>query len=119
MAITYQPAIETITATIGSAGSVSTAVDLLGGRLVALTIGGTAWTTANITFQASADGTNYADLYDDAGNEVTVTADASQFLAMDSTENFLGVRYLKLRSGTSGTPVNQTAQRTITLVVRP
>jgi hypothetical protein len=119
MAITYQPLLETTTATIATGGSVSAAVDLMGGRLVGLQIGGTAWNTASITFQASVDGTTYNDLYDDSGNEVTVTAAASRFITFDSSENFRTVRYVKVRSGTTGTPVNQTAARTITLVVRP
>jgi hypothetical protein len=33
--------------------------------------------------------------------------------------DWIGVRYMKVRSGTSGTPVNQGGARTITLVVQP
>lgn len=38
-----------------------------------------AWTTANLTFQCSADGTTYADVYDKDGAEYTVTAAASRY----------------------------------------
>jgi hypothetical protein len=33
--------------------------------------------------------------------------------------DWVGVRFLKIRSGTAGTPVNQAAARTLTLVVQP
>jgi hypothetical protein len=34
-------------------------------------------------------------------------------------EDWLGVRFLKLRSGTAATPVDQTAARTFTLIIQP
>lgn len=76
-----------------------------------------AWTTANLTFQISYDGTNFYNLYDDAGNEVTVTAAASEALAIDPSY-FQGALYLKVRSGTNGTPANQGADRILSVVTR-
>jgi hypothetical protein len=77
-----------------------------------------AWTAAGLSFSVSADGSTYADLYDDAGNEVTATAAASRGIALDYS-TFLGWRCLKVRSGTNGTPVNQGGDRALTLVCRP
>jgi len=76
------------------------------------------WSTANLTLQASADGTNYHNLYQDDGTEYTVSAAASRHIILNPAE-FAGIRFLKLRSGTSSSAVNQAADRTITLVVRP
>lgn len=72
-----------------------------------------AWTTANITFLASTDGgTTFNDLYDDLGTERSVGAIASRTITLDPTK-FMGCTHLKIRSGTSATPVNQGASRTI------
>jgi hypothetical protein len=60
----------------------------------------------------------YNNVYDTAGSEKTVTADASRHIIIDP-QDFAGTQYLKVRSGTSGLPVAQGAARTITLVVRP
>jgi hypothetical protein len=75
-----------------------------------------AWTTAGLSFQASADSTNFADLYD-SGSEYTVAAGASRYIQIpaDKTDSIMA---LKVRSGTTGTPVNQGADRVITLIVR-
>ncbi len=61
------------------------------------------------------DGT-YVDVYDVEEAELEITADASRFLALDPV-NFWSINYLKVRSGTSGTPVNQGADRTLKLMV--
>jgi hypothetical protein len=76
------------------------------------------WTTANLTFQVSVDGTNFFELYDDAGNEITVNAAASRYCALDPTR-WRSIYSLIVRSGTSASPVNQVAQATITLQTRP
>jgi hypothetical protein len=76
-----------------------------------------AWTAASLTFQASNDGTTFTNLYDAAGNEVSVTTDASRWIALDPAD-FAGITHLKVRSGTSGTAVNQGADRVLTLIVR-
>lgn len=115
----YEQHKTTVAATIAISTALSAAVDLGAiGTLVGIQMPA-AWTTANLTFQASYDGgTTYQDLYDDAGNEVTVTAAASRNIYL-SPEEWAGIQLLKVRSGTSGTPVNQAAARTITLVTRP
>lgn len=69
-----------------------------------------AWTAANLTFQVSYDGVTFANLYDNSGNEYTVTAAASRTILLPLVD-FLGIAYLKIRSGTSATPVTQGAAR--------
>lgn len=104
----------TATATIASAASLSGAVDLAASALAGLQMPA-AWTAANLTFQVSFDGTTYADLYDSLGTEYTVTASTSRFIALPASD-FLGARYLKIRSGTAAVPVAQGASRDIQLV---
>lgn len=105
--------------------SLSGAVNCEGSSLAAVILPPD-WTTADITFQASADGTNWFNVFDAAENEVTIlqaTANVDgegaylgQYTALDPTL-FRGVGRLKVRSGTSGTPVTQTgANKTVTLV---
>ena len=76
-----------------------------------------AWTAAVVTFQCSFDNVTYANLYDDGGNEITVTAVAGNFVTL-SGANFAGCKYIKPRSGTNSVPVNQGAARTLTFVTR-
>ena len=105
-----------LTATIANGVALAGAVELGGSALVGIQMPA-AWTAANLTAQISVDGTTYQDMYDDEGNEVTITAAASRFIQLIPSE-WAGVHYIKLRSGTTGTPVNQGAARTLTLVVR-
>lgn len=110
----------TKTAVIAAGASLSGEVDLEGYLLAGIIIPG-AWTAANLTFQVSpTSGGTYVDLYDDAGNEVTVTVGgASRGIGVDLLAGVLAQwRFIKLRSGTTGTPVNQAAERTLTLVLK-
>ena len=85
--------------------------------MVRITIPAT-WTTANLTFQTSSDGTNYVDLYDSYGNEAVVTVGGASRAIYLPTNPWADVRWLKVRSGTTGTPVNQAAARSLPVVVR-
>jgi hypothetical protein len=104
----------TLTAAIANAASLSDAIHLRTHRLFALQMPGT-WTAADLTFQGSYDGTTYADVYDEDGAEVTVEADASRFIILDPAK-FLGLQRLKIRSGTTGSPVNQGGARSIQVI---
>ena len=108
--------IGTVTATIVSGTSLSSAADLGTGRIVGLVIPAT-WTSAAITFQGSADGATFFDLYDDAIERTIASGSvsASRFLALPLGD-WLGIRAVKLRSGTAAASVNQPADRAITLV---
>lgn len=109
-------AVETTTVVIANGASLSGAVDLGGRKLVAIIMPDT-WTAAALTFQASPDGTNYFNVYDDP-TERKLTVAASYYSALNIAD-WVGFRWLKFRSGTAGTPVNQAAARTLTLVVQP
>jgi hypothetical protein len=79
-----------------------------------------AWTAASLTFQVSDDGgATWKDLYDDAGVEVTLspTSPAGKRMAV-SPDPFGGIVLIKVRSGTSGVPVVQGADRALVLVTR-
>lgn len=105
------------TATIANAASLSAAVYISRANLVGI-IMPAAWTAAALTFQASIDGDTYFDLYDQAGNEVNIPTAASRFVGGLDALNFGCFNYLKVRSGTTGVPVNQGASRDLTLVLR-
>ena len=106
------------TATIANGASLSGTVDLGTNRLFAIVMPAS-WTTAGLTFRVSADGTNFFDLYDDAGTEVTFVAAASRVIQNSNPGRWLGFRYLQIRSGTSGTPVNQGGARSLTIIGVP
>lgn len=110
---------ETTTAVIANGASLSGEIDLQGFSLQAIVMP-SAWTAANLTFQASdTSGGTFNNVHDDAGAEVTVTAAASRCIGLDAVARELdGLRYVKVRSGTSGTPVNQGAERTLTLLLK-
>ena len=106
----------TLDVAISSGGSLSGAAQLNEDALIGI-VTPTAWTPGNLTFQVSEDGSTYNNLYDVDGNEVTVTAAASQYIGMVPAD-YVGFNYVKVRSGTSGTPVAQGGPRTVSLVVR-
>jgi hypothetical protein len=75
-----------------------------------------AWDAAPVSFAVSIDGAHFHDAYTPDGGEVTVSADIAKpgrFIALD----FGAVRSLKVRSGTGASPVSQSQDRTVQLVV--
>ncbi len=106
---------EALTVTIPSGTAITGEIDLKG-RIPCGIIMPAAWTAAALTFQAAAgSGGTYVDMYD-GGAEKSETVGASQYIVLDPTK-FLGVPFLKVRSGTTGTPVNQGADRSLVLMV--
>ncbi|HVB67971.1 MAG TPA: hypothetical protein VNE67_08970 [Acetobacteraceae bacterium] len=104
-------------ATIAAAGSLSGAVGLGSKTLVGIAMPA-AWTAAALTFQASADGgTTWLEVYSSSGTEVSLTAAAGQFIAIDPA-TWRGINDLKVRSGTAGVPVVQSGGAIVTLVTR-
>jgi hypothetical protein len=100
---------------IASGDSVSAAANTRGG-LPAVIEMPAAWDAANLTFQTSGDGVNYFNVYDEIGTEVAVTADASRRIRLEASQ-WAGITHIKIRSGTAGTPVVQTADRVLYLEV--
>lgn len=101
-------------ATIALNQSLSAAVSLGGLGVVQIVMPG-AWDAAGITFQVSLDGVTYVDLYNNSGSEYSVVVSAGRAIILPPAD-LAGFNYIKVRSGTAGTPVPQTAARAITLV---
>ena len=104
--------LEEVEVTIASSGTVSTAANLLGMRLVGI-VTPAALTGTALTFQGSADGSTYTALYDTAGDAVGATVAADRWVVLDPAD-FAGIPYIKAVSGSA-----EAAERTITLIVRP
>lgn len=74
---------------------------------------------ANITTRFTTEGPHHRDVYDDAGTELAVTVAADQLveLAADLKEDLSGLQSIQLRSGTSGTPVDQINNPSLDLIL--
>lgn len=112
----------TVSATIANGAALSSAIDMTqwiaqGSPTPIAIIMPAAWTTAGITLQASNDGVNYNEVYTQAGSEYTVTTPAASEYIILNPPDLEGMTYIKIRSGTAGSPVNQGAARTISLVL--
>lgn len=75
------------------------------------------WDTAALTFLASFDGVTYGPLKYE-GTEVSITVAAGDAITLDPFK-FTRLPFIKLRSGTAATPVNQTADRVFTFMAAP
>lgn len=102
----------TETATIASGASLSGLVYLWPTKAAAFIMPST-WTAAALSFQGSLDGQTFTDVYNDAGDEYTIPATASQSIVLDAPLPF---PYIKIRSGLTGAPVAQGAARSITVI---
>ncbi len=79
------------------------------------------WTTAALSFLISPtySGYNYETLEDDLSAEVSVAAQAESVIALDTNVvNMVAGKFIKIRSGTESTPVNQAGARTIYLILK-
>jgi len=106
---------------IANGASLSGTIDLDGGRRSLLSLQMPAvWSAASLTFAVSFDGTTFVPLYWDGG-EYTVAAAggaaASLGVSLEPSA-FAGWPFVRVRSGTSGTAVNQGAARTIKALTR-
>jgi hypothetical protein len=109
--------LDVLPALIANGQSLSGALNLGGLRLFGIAMPA-AWTAANLTFQMSPDGgTTWVNVYDANGSELAATAAASRYIAIDPA-NFASLSMIKVRSGTSGTPVNQGQDATPQLILR-
>lgn len=108
----------TASATIANGAALSGAVCLGEKALVALQMSAS-WTAADVTFQVSDDGgTTWAELLDDTGTAISITLPTAGNRLVLASGLFASVSFLKVRSGTSGSPVNQGGARTLTLITR-
>jgi len=117
----YQNPLRTRTATIASGASLSGAVTVDGEAVVAV-ITPAAWTAAALTFEKSIDGAAFFPVFDvdaelDVVSAVMGTAQA-RWVVLDP-RIYADAKAIRLRSGTSGAPVSQGADRDFTVVTRP
>lgn len=73
------------------------------------------WTTAPITFRASHNGSTFFDLYDEFGAEVSI-ASAVAGRYYDLPASLKGPLFLRVRSGTAASPVNQASGVTLQIL---
>jgi hypothetical protein len=103
--------------TILSGASVSSSV-YVGGHIITGLLMPAAWSAAGLTFQASRDGVDWLDVYDEDGEVIVASAGASRLIIL--TKRWLEpVAFIQLRSGTAAAPVNQGAERTIVILTSP
>lgn len=100
--------------TILSGASLTSGLNL-GGRIPTGIYMSAAWTAAALTFQASLDGVTWYNVQTESA-ELSVTTTSAVYVAFDPTR-FFGVKWLKVRSGTAGVPVNQAADRALVLML--
>lgn len=111
--------LEALAFTIANGAALSPAVAIGAKELCGLAMPA-AWTTAAITFQGSIDETTFGEVFDAAGNAMTIasaSAVGGQIILLDRAL-FRALNVFKIRSGTSGSPVNQGAARTGYLLIR-
>lgn len=109
--------------------AVSGEIDLGSNDLVAFEMP-ESWAGTAITFQSKANRgevsgggqapEDWDDVYDDAGTEVSVTVAASRVVVVGTvTKAAIGaLRYLRIRSGTSAAPVNQSPAKEIRVLTK-
>jgi hypothetical protein len=91
--------------TILEGESLSDAADCSAGTIVRITVP-QEFTDANLTFQASSDGSMYNDLYNDKEEEITLRAKADTTIVVSAPWTRT-VAFIKIRSGTRANPVPQ------------
>ena|SRR2546425_4432027 len=104
-----------VTCTIANAASLSDAQFVGPSSLLGIAL--PVFTSAALTFQGSHDGVTFFDLYDAAGLEVSIPASVGSRFHL-APPACAAVSWIKVRSGTSATPVAQGAQRLVNLVIR-
>lgn len=94
--------------------SLSDNVDMGSYRLVGLSIPGT-FEPTTVSFMASFDGSTWMPIFDATGTEVTATVSTNRRVVLNPA-NFYGVKWVRVRGGTSGSPTTVAADRTVRLI---
>lgn len=105
-----------ITVALGDSLSANS-VSLEGHLLVGLVLPD-AMEGAGLSFQVGLDAAVFRNFFQSSGVEKTFVVAAGQHILV-VPEDFAGVPYLRVRFGTAAAPQVQSAERTITLVLRP
>lgn len=105
------------TATIPGTGSVSAGVQLSAQGLTGIYFPNN-FATAPLSFLVSLDaGTTWDVLADQNGNEVAIPSSAGQQIGLDP-DDWVGYTNIKVRSGTSGSPVAQPSDAVVGLITQ-
>ena len=99
----------TETVIIAASGTKTAAIDLKTARLAGIQIP-SAWDTANITLEVSADGESFVPLYNGAGTLVTLTVGGTSRVVQAPFADLLAYRHIKIVS-----TATQTAARSLIL----
>lgn len=103
-------------ATFAAGASVSDRI-LIENRAILELHFGTAWNAAQVTLQATRDGTTWLNVYDDSGSEVVIVAGANRLVRL--SPNFpLGAAFVRLRAGTAASPSVQSTELTVGVTTR-
>jgi hypothetical protein len=101
-------------ATIAAGESLSTVIDCGTGAPVFLHMPDE-WTPSRLSFQVSADGVNFKNLFNDSAQEIAFNIGAGTSVPLDTI--WTPVIWLKVRSGTYELPVPQAADREIVVTI--
>lgn len=107
---------QTVTTSIPATQALSAPVWIGNAALTAIRMPA-AWDAAALTFQCAVNPVNgpWLNLHDQAGAEISFAAAANRHIAL--THNPLrGLLWVRVRSGTTGTPVTQSANRDLVLI---
>lgn len=105
----------TVTGTITNGQSLSGAIDLTAAGTPLAIITDAAWDTNAMTFQGSFDNVTYFNLRE-MGVEVSIAGVVASSMEHLDFAQFLGLRYLKVRSGTAAAAVAQVGDTVVTIV---
>lgn len=112
--------VNVVSAQIASGTALSGQIDIGSWTLVGIVVPSN-WTTAGLSFQASADGgVSWGELLDQTATAISVssvTGGTQVFIALDPTK-LRGVQSIKVRSGTSAAPVSQANTVSLSLITR-
>lgn len=105
--------INSLDVVIPSGTALTPSIPLTGDTISAIGIP-SAWTAAAITFQGSRDGITWQNITSE-GVEVSHSV-APDDVCVLSLYKFFPFNFIKVRSGTKATPVNQAANRTLNII---
>jgi len=108
---------EAVPVEIEAGASFSSPVNLGGLRFLGVFMP-TDWTSAELSFQTSPDGTHWYNVFDQNGNEVLFSVGAGLYAAVTAATVFAPMQFLRIKSGSSAVPIVQAAARTLNLMLR-
>lgn len=101
---------------IAASGTISDTISIANQTLVGIQMPAS-WSAADLTFRVSPDNVDFSDMYDQFGNEFVVKTSASRFVVLNPAD-WVGIKYLAVRSGTAASPVAQPSGPILKLVNR-